>query len=45
VVGVRFVGCEVDFAEELLLVVLEFADHCGENWWRLCRVEGRTDWV
>ena len=25
VVGVGFVGCEVDFSEELLLVVFEFA--------------------
>jgi hypothetical protein len=29
VLGVGFVGCEVDFAEELLLVVLEFAHHRG----------------
>lgn len=27
VLRVGFVGCEVDFAQELLLVVFEFADH------------------
>lgn len=26
--GVGGVGCEVDFSEELLFVVFEFADHC-----------------
>ena len=26
---VTCVGCEIDFSEELLLVVLEFSDHLG----------------
>ena len=29
VVGIGFVGEKVDFPEELLFVVLEFADHAG----------------
>ena len=31
VVRVGFVGCEVDFAQELLLVMLEFADHAWDG--------------
>lgn len=36
VVIVGFVGDEVGFAEELLLVILELADHCGASFVSFC---------